>query len=305
MSAPSIAPSNSRGMGWRKPVPKFIPTPPSSRPTSDTSFASAVVASASNENVRPARSTPRTFCHQSASQDFYSDNSRLHRGRGVRVVTPEPRPVFVELSRTMSSTADDRGPGSSRSHNIYRPPTPPNRCSSKPKHAGAADVDGAPFPDDLSRSSSIYCHEVPTTELRHSPPPSICPSESTRMPTTSVKTKPSLQSLASSEDRTAVSSHADIGSWYLADELRTEWNLRLSLDRQNEKTAAPAGVSKEVGGKSELPMHYIPPSRLRKTQKRRSCSDMLWGAMVSAGRSVASLFKTEPVEPGPSTATAK
>jgi hypothetical protein len=93
-----------------------------------------------------------------------------------------------------------------------------------------------------------------------------------------------------------------MGSWYLADELRTEWNLRLSLDRQNEKSAAPVSVSKEVGGKSELPMHYIPPSRLRKTQKRRSCSDMLWGAMVSAGRTFASLFKTEPVEPGPSIA---
>ena len=32
----AIAPSNSRGMGWRKPVPVYVPTPPSSRPTSDT-----------------------------------------------------------------------------------------------------------------------------------------------------------------------------------------------------------------------------------------------------------------------------
>ena len=31
----AIAPSNSRGMGWRKPVPVYVPTPPSSRPTSD------------------------------------------------------------------------------------------------------------------------------------------------------------------------------------------------------------------------------------------------------------------------------
>ena len=32
----AIAPSNSRGMAWRKPVPVYVPTPPSSRPTSDT-----------------------------------------------------------------------------------------------------------------------------------------------------------------------------------------------------------------------------------------------------------------------------
>jgi len=32
----AMAPSNSRGMGWRKPVPIYVPTPPSSRPTSDT-----------------------------------------------------------------------------------------------------------------------------------------------------------------------------------------------------------------------------------------------------------------------------
>ena len=41
----AIAPSNSRGMGWRKPVPVYIPTPPTSRPTSDTLFAPATALS--------------------------------------------------------------------------------------------------------------------------------------------------------------------------------------------------------------------------------------------------------------------
>jgi len=125
--------------------------------------------------------------------------------------------------------------------------------------------------------------------LHHSPPPSLCMSESTRKPT-SIKTKPSLQSLASS-GHTAVSSHVDIGSWYIPDDLRTEW----LLDRCNEKQMTAVG--KETKGNSELPMHYIPVSRLKK-QKQRSCTDMLWNAMASAGRAIASLFKTDPVESG-------
>ena len=50
----TIAPSNSRGMGWRKPVPAFIPTPPSSRPTSETSFTLASVFSGGNAGKGPA-----------------------------------------------------------------------------------------------------------------------------------------------------------------------------------------------------------------------------------------------------------
>jgi len=133
--------------------------------------------------------------------------------------------------------------------------------------------------------------------LYHSPPPSLCMSESTRMPT-SVKTKPSLQSL-SSEGHTAVSSHADhVGSWYhLPDgqHWQGEWNMRLALKRQDGK--GMLDVRRETDGKSELPMHYIPAAKLRKTRKqRRSCSDMLWSAMVSAGRAISSMFKTVPVE---------
>jgi hypothetical protein len=41
----AIAPSNSRGMGWRKPAPVYVPTPPSSRPTSDSLFTPAPVLS--------------------------------------------------------------------------------------------------------------------------------------------------------------------------------------------------------------------------------------------------------------------
>jgi len=116
-------------------------------------------------------------------------------------------------------------------------------------------------------------------------------SESTHMPT-SVKARPSLQSLTDSEGRTAASSHADadIGSWYLPNDLRGEWNLGLTLDRHNEKQMVPVG--KYVKGKPELPMHFIPASRLRKTQKQRSCTDVLWNAMVSTGRAIASFFQT-------------
>lgn len=122
--------------------------------------------------------------------------------------------------------------------------------------------------------------------------PSLGMSENTRKPT-SVKAKPSLQSLASSDEQTAVSSHVDIGSWYLPD-----GDLGLVLDQHGEKMI-PGG--QESKGKPELPMHYIQPSKLRKTrrtQKQRSCTDMLWNAVVSAGRTIASLFKTDPVESG-------
>jgi hypothetical protein len=93
----------------------------------------------------------------------------------------------------------------------------------------------------------------------------------------------------SSEGHTAVSSHADMGSWYI------DGYPQAGLDQQNEKKMAPG--SKEVGGKSELPMHYIPASRLKKNKKRRSCSDMLWGTIVSAGRGIACVFETDSVEP--------
>ena len=49
----AIAPSNSRGMSWRKPVPAFIPTPPTSRPTSETWFTSAPVVSNGNADKEP------------------------------------------------------------------------------------------------------------------------------------------------------------------------------------------------------------------------------------------------------------
>ena len=123
---------------------------------------------------------------------------------------------------------------------------------------------------------------------RHSPPPSVCLSGDTHIQA-SVRTNPSLQSLTSSEGHTAVSSHTDTGSWYI------HGYPKAGLDQQNEKKTAPE--SREVGGKSELPMHYIPASRLRKNKKRRSCSDMLWGTIVSAGRGIASVFRTDSVEP--------
>ena len=129
--------------------------------------------------------------------------------------------------------------------------------------------------------------------LRQSPAPSLSLSESTRRPV-SVHTKRSLslQSLNSSEDHTAVSSHADTSSWYLHGYPQAGWDPSQALGQQ--KKVGPG--SKEVGGKSELPMHYIPASRLKKTRKRRSCSDMLWGTIASAGRAIASVFKTDSVD---------
>jgi hypothetical protein len=138
------------------------------------------------------------------------------------------------------------------------------------------------FPDPPSLYMNTS-HRAP----RHSPPPSVCLSENTHIQA-SVRTKPSLQSLMPSEGHTAVSSHADTGSWYI------HGYPQAGVDQQNEKKMAPG--SKEVGGKSELPMHYIPASRLKK-KKRRSCSDMLWGTIVSAGRCIASVFETNSAEP--------
>jgi hypothetical protein len=130
--------------------------------------------------------------------------------------------------------------------------------------------------------------------LGHSPPPSLCTSESTRKPT-SIKTKPSLQSLASS-GHTAVSSHVDIGSWYIPYDLRTEWNQGAVLDRYKEKQMITAG--RDMKGTPELPMHYVSVSKLKK-QKQRSCTEMLWNAMTSAGRAIASVFKTDPIDSDP------
>jgi hypothetical protein len=185
-------------------------------------------------------------------------------------------------------------------------------CHTEHEHARSTDIAREPFPDGTSpahmdrhpwHNASMICQIFPDPPSRfmntthqglcQSPPPPLSLSESTRRPA-SVKTKRSLQSLTSSEDHTAVSSHADTGSWYLHGYPQAGWNPSLALDQQNEKKVGPGG--KEVGGKSELPMHYIPASRLRK-RKRRSCSDMLWGTMVSAGRAIASVFKTDSVPP--------
>ena len=133
--------------------------------------------------------------------------------------------------------------------------------------------------------------------LRHSPSLSLCMSEGTRVPA-SVTHRPSVQSLTSS-DHTVVSSHMELGSWYLPDDLQSEWNLGLTLGQRNDKKTVTG--SKDVNREAELPMHYIPASRLRKTRKQRSCSDMLWSAMTFVGRAITSVFKPDPVEPGPAT----
>lgn len=45
-------------MGWRKPVPLFIPTPPVSRPTSDTIFSTTLVRVEGNEGKSAAAGSP-------------------------------------------------------------------------------------------------------------------------------------------------------------------------------------------------------------------------------------------------------
>lgn len=112
----AISPSNSRGMGWRKPVPVFIPTPPVSRPTSDTIFKSLVSAEGIECKSTAAAPPPvsrlfillslrRTFfvfskmpdrwrnVIENVTRDVRRDSSRFQRGAGS--VIREPEPVYV------------------------------------------------------------------------------------------------------------------------------------------------------------------------------------------------------------------
>lgn len=304
----AIAPSNSRGMGWRKPVPVFVPSPPNSRPTSDT-FTPAPAFSGGDAFKQLTAEGPKDGLPpmpddwpsivRSFSQDFYHDSSRFRLAVGTTI--PERQPVYAELSRTMSSTADYHRPHSSRSHyvqraalpRIYRPPTPPKRSMRRPNSCAVPSMQevqsslGSPYRMIFPDPPSLYM-DTSHRARRHSPPPSVCLSENTHIQA-SVRTKPSLQSLVPSEDHTAVSSHADTDSWYI------HGYPQAGLDQQNGKKIAPG--SKEVGGKSELPMHYIPASRLKKNKKRRSCSDIVWGTIVSAGRGIACVFEKDSVEP--------
>ncbi|KAF8256772.1 hypothetical protein EI94DRAFT_192271 [Lactarius quietus] len=66
----AISPSNSRGMGWRKPVPVFIPTPPVSRPTSDSIFSTTLVSAAGDDSTAaggPPPSVSRLPCYPSCA----------------------------------------------------------------------------------------------------------------------------------------------------------------------------------------------------------------------------------------------
>ncbi|KAI0307314.1 hypothetical protein B0F90DRAFT_1687243 [Multifurca ochricompacta] len=309
--AASIAPSNSRGMSWRKPVPAFIPSPPASRPTSDDLFIPSSIASGENGSKRPTARVSqdgpppvpdnwRTIIGN-ATQDLKRDSNHSQRGAGI--VISEPEPVYVEISRAASSTMDDFRSHSNRCHyqpkgsfpKIYRPPTPPIPSVRRPKSLAVPSVLQSqpslvhpyrmiyPDPPSLIMKDSFQT-------LRHSSAPSLCVSEFTRPPA-SVTSRPSVQSMTSSDGHTAVSSHAEMGSWYLPDDLQAEWDLGLALGLQNEKKA----ISR-TNGKSELPMHYIPTSKFKKMQKQRSCSGFLWYAMASFGRAITSVFKTMPVD---------
>lgn len=308
-----ISPSNSRGMGWRKPVPVFIPTPPVSRPTSDTIFSTTLVRAEGSEGKSAAAGSPPppmpdNWRHVigNVTRDVRRDSCRFQRGAGS--VIHDPELVYVgRVSRSVSSTTYDHHTRSARTRFVlegspqtYRPPTPPIPSVRRPiSFAVPSQLESQP---SLTRPYRMIYPDPPSIimqdsyqTLRHSSAPSLCLSESTRLPP-SVIARPSVQSLSSSDDHTAVSSHAGIGSWYLPDDLQAEWDLGLGL--QNGKMGFIG--SKEANGKTDLPMHYVPASRLRKT-KRRTCSGMLWNAMTSFGRGVTSLFVWKPMDTSPAT----
>jgi len=309
-----ISPSNSRGMGWRKPVPVFIPTPPASRPTSDSIFSTTLVRAEGNESKSAAAGSPPPPMPDNwrnvignVTRGVRRDSSRFQRGAGS-VIIHEPAPVYVgRLSRTTSSTTDDHHTRSARTRFVlegslpktYRPPTPPIPSVRPKSFAVPSRLESQ---TSLTRPYRMIYPDPPSLimkdsyqTLRRCSAPSLCLSESTRLPP-SVITRPSVQSLSSSDDHTAVSSHAGIGSWYLPDDLQAEWELGLGL--QNGKIGIIG--SKEANGQTDLPMHYVPASRLRKT-KRRSCSGMLWNAMTFFGRGVVSLFVAKPMDTSPAT----
>jgi hypothetical protein len=149
----------------------------------------------------------------------------------------------------------------------------------------------------LNASSYYQIFPDPPTVLMKDSHQTLCMSERIRLPV-SVTHKPSVQSLTSSSDHTAVSSHAELGSWYLPDNLHlpAEWDLGLTLGQRNDKRTVTG--NRGATGQPELPMHYIPVSRFRKTQKERTCSGMIYGAMACVGRAISSLFQTNSVESG-------
>ncbi|KAN0131464.1 hypothetical protein V8E53_010841 [Lactarius tabidus] len=307
-----ISPSNSRGMGWRKPVPVFIPTPPVSRPTSDTMFSTTLVREGNESKSAAAGSPPPPMPDNwrnvigNVTRDVRRDSCRFQRGAGS--VFHEPGLVYVgRISRSVSSTADDHHTRSARTRFVlegslsktYRPPTPPIPSVRRPmSFAVPSQLESQP---SLTRPYRMIYPDPPSIimqdsyqTLRHSSAPSLCLSESTRLP--SVIARPSVHSSSSSDDHTAVSSHGGIGSWYLPDDLQAEWDLGLGL--QNGKKGIFG--SKEANGQTNLPMHYVPASRLRKT-KRRTCSGMLWNAVTSFGRGVVTLFVSKPMDVSPAT----
>lgn len=307
----ALSPSNSRGMGWRKPVPVFIPSPPVSRPTSDTVFTAPSVSAEGDESKSTAAGSsqhspppvPDNWRNviRNVTHDVQRDSSRFQRG--ATSVIHEPEPAYVGLSRTVSSTMDDHRPRSrwvreASLPRTYRPPTPPIPSARRPKsYAVPSQLESQtslarPFRMIYPDPPSLIMKDSNQT-LRRCSAPSLCLSESTRMPP-SVNTRPSVQSLTSSDGHTAVSSHAGTGSWYLPNDLQAEWDLGLAIGLQGEKK--PAVGSKEANGQTGLPMHYVPASRLRKTTKQRSCSGMLWSAVSSFGRGIMSLFETKPMD---------
>ncbi|KAH9006978.1 hypothetical protein EDB86DRAFT_2869284 [Lactarius hatsudake] len=310
----ALSPSNSRGMGWRKPVPVFIPSPPVSRPTSDTVFTAPSVSAEGDESKSTAG-------RQNVTHDVQRDSSRFQRGATSVIHEPEPAYVVSHwaqsaglawplndspkgLSRTASSTTEDHRPRSrwvreASLPRTYRPPTPPIPSARRPKsYAVPSQLESQ---TSLARPFRMIYPDPPSLimkdsyqTLRRCSAPSLCLSDSTRLPP-SVNTRPSVQSLTSSDGHTAVSSHAGAtGSWYLPNDLQAEWDLGLAVGLQGEKK--PAVGSKEANGQTGLPMHYVPASRLRKTAKRRSCSGMLWSAVSSFGRGIMSLFETKPMD---------
>ena len=128
----AIAASNSRGMGWRKPAPVYVPTPPSSRPTSATVFsggdaAKRLEAEGPKDGLPPvsllfshtASPPPAVRAEgeltpfkmpedwlsiiRSVSHDFYHDSSRFRLAVGTAI--PERQPVYAVCQMCSSGTS--------------------------------------------------------------------------------------------------------------------------------------------------------------------------------------------------------
>ncbi|TFK55972.1 hypothetical protein OE88DRAFT_1804757 [Heliocybe sulcata] len=158
----SDASHNRKSMSWRKPVPKFLPSPPPSPPPPSPAhrFGALAAASASDSDVPPLPADWREAIERALTRDQWQRGGPMVAyGGGMnasvgdvwtrpRSPTPDPRwePDFTGLSAPSASTLDFRRHLAERDRNIYyhedrshkalprRPETPQPSCSHKHLH---------------------------------------------------------------------------------------------------------------------------------------------------------------------------